>query len=317
MRQHLTEKSISVVIACYNEEDNIFAMHERLTKTFEALTPNYELIYVDNCSIDNSERLYEELSKKDQHVRAILMSRNFGVSDISFTAGTEYASGDAVVWIDGDIQDPPELIPQFVEKWLSGYDVVYGIRKKRKAGFFLRWASKTFYRVLKKYSYIDMPLYAGDFCLINRKVADILNKFPERDRFMRGLRAWVGFRHTGIEYIRSARKAGQAFTSYNLYFRIARKGLISFSFAPLTLISNIAVVAMLISLIMLIAYPFLAIFYPAPRGLLTIIVLLLLVASAQFFFLAILAEYIARIFEEVKGRPKYIIRKILNDHTKQ
>lgn len=311
-----TDKSISIVIPCYNEEPNILSMYVRLTKAMESITPRYEIIYVDNCSLDNSQKLYEQLAAKDKRVHAIIMARNFGSSDTSYTAGTEYASGDAVVWIDGDLQDPPELISEFVKKWLMGYDVVYGVRSKRKVGRLLGWAYRMFYKTFNKYSYVQMPLYAGDFCLLDRKIVNILNKFPERDRFLRGLRAWIGFRHTGIEYMRAERTAGRAHTNIGLYFRIAKKGLISFSYAPLALISNIALVATAVSFILLILYPLLAIWYPAPRGFLTLLVAMFFIASVQFFVLAVMGEYIARIFEEVKQRPKYIIDRIINDNKR-
>lgn len=314
MSQYLTDKYISVVIPCYNESENIMAMYEKLCEVFSHVTPNREFIYVDNASTDNSVFLYKQLCQQDSTVSAILMARNFGNSDTSYTAGTEYASGDAVVWIDGDIQDPPALIQEFVKKWQEGYEVVYGVRSKRKVGMLLGWAYNTFYRLFNKYSYIHMPLYAGDFCLIDRKVVNMLNSFPERDRFLRGLRAWVGFRQTGIEYVREERKAGRTTQNFGRYFYAAKKGIISFSYAPLTLISNIALIAMVLSIIAIIVFPALAIIYPAPRGFLTLLVVMLCIGSVQFFVLAILGEYVGRIFEEVKQRPKYIIREIVNDH---
>ncbi len=314
MKEYLTDKKISVVIPCYNEADNIPAMYKRLTDVFARITPHYELIFVDNDSRDRSAELYQSLCKEDGRVSVIIMSRNFGSSDTSYSAGTEYASGDAVVWIDGDIQDPPELIPQFVQKWLEGYDIVYGIRSKRKIGVFLGFAYKIFYHLFRRYSYIEMPMHAGDFCIVDRKVADALNTLPERDRFMRGLRAWVGFKHTGVEYTRLERAAGHSSTNLGLYIRVAKKGLISFSYAPLTFISNIAFVAMMVTMIAILAFPFFAIFYPAPRGFLTLIVVILFIGSVQFCILAILGEYMAKIFEEVKARPKYIIRTIINNH---
>ena len=158
-----------------------------------------------------------------------------------------------------------------------------------------------------------MPLYAGDFCLIDRKVANALNRFPERDRFMRGLRAWVGFRQTGIEYVRDERMRGETTQSLGRYIYAAKKGIVSFSYAPLTLISNIALVAMALSIIAIIVYPLLAIFYPAPPGFLTLLVVVLFLGSVQFFVLAILGEYLGRVFEEVKQRPQYIIREIINN----
>lgn len=314
MSPYLTNKRISVIVPCYNESENILAMYERLRRVLGGITPNWEIIYVDNASVDNSTQLYKQICEKDNAVSAIFMARNFGNSDTSYTAGTEYASGDAVVWIDGDIQDPPELISEFVKKWLMGYDVIYGIRSKRKVGFFLGRAYNLFYKLFNRYSYINMPMYAGDFCLIDRKIADLLNSFPERDRFLRGLRAWVGFRQTGIEYVREERRGGRTTQNFGRYFYAAKKGIISFSYAPLTLISNVALIAMALSLIAIIAFPFFAIFYPAPRGFLTLLVVLLCMGSVQFFVLAILGEYMGRVFEEVKQRPKYIIREIINNH---
>lgn len=314
MSQFLTHKKISVVIPCYNELENIPVMYERLTNTLGRVIPEWEIIYVDNASTDKSEEEYRKLCARDTNVSVILMSRNFGNSDTSYSAGTEYASGDAVVWLDGDIQDPPELLPEFIKKWLEGYEVVYGIRSKRKTGFLLGWSYKMFYKLFNRYSYIHMPLYAGDFCLIDRKVADVLHTFPERDRFMRGLRAWAGFRQTGIEYTREERQRGETTQSLGRYMYAAKKGIISFSYAPLTLISNIALVAMALSLIAIVIYPVLAIFYPAPPGFLTLLVAMLFMGSVQFFVLAILGEYLGRVFEEVKQRPQYIIREIINNH---
>ncbi len=314
MKEYITDKKISVIIACYNEADNIPTMYKRLTDVFARITPHYELVFVDNDSRDYSAELYQSLCKQDQRVSAILMSRNFGSSDTSYSAGTEYASGDAVIWIDGDIQDPPELISEFVQKWLEGYDIVYGVRSKRKIGMLLGFAYKTFYRLFRRYSYIEMPMHAGDFCIIDRRVADVLNSLPECDRFMRGLRAWVGFKHTGIEYTRLERTAGRSSINLGSYIRIAKKGLISFSYAPLNFISNIAFVAMTVTLLAILAFPFFAIFYPAPRGFLTLMLVVLFIGSVQFCILAILGEYMAKIFEEVKARPKYIIRTIINNH---
>ncbi|TSC72559.1 MAG: glycosyl transferase family protein [Parcubacteria group bacterium Gr01-1014_70] len=314
MSDYLTDKRISVVIPCYNESANIRPMYERLTRVLAGVTPHREIIYVDNNSTDNSEELYWQLCKEDLNVSVILMARNSGNSDMSYSAGTEYASGDAVIWIDGDIQDPPELIPEFVKKWQQGFDVVYGIRSKRKVGFLLGLAYNAFYKLFNRYSYVRMPLYAGDFCLIDRKVANALNQFTERDRFMRGLRAWVGFRQTGIEYVRDERARGESTQNLSRYIYAAKKGIVSFSYAPLTLISNIAFIAMVVSLIAIVVYPVLAVFYPAPPGFLTLLVVMLFLGSVQFFVLAILGEYLGRIFEEVKQRPKYIIRTVINDH---
>jgi polyisoprenyl-phosphate glycosyltransferase len=307
-----TDKTLSVIIPCYNESENITVMHQRLVNVLATVPYSREIIFVDNASTDNSEDIYRRLSREDPTVKAILMARNSGNSDMSYTAGTEHATGDAIIWIDGDIQDPPELIPEFVKKWQEGFDVVYGIRSKRKVGFLLGWAYNTFYKMFNRYSYVRMPLYAGDFCLIDRKVAEALKLFPERDRFMRGLRAWVGFRQTGIEYVRDERQRGVTTQSFGKYIYAAKKGMVSFSYAPLTLISNIALIAMALSIVAIVIYPVLAIFYPAPPGFLTLLVVVLFMGSVQFFVLAILGEYLGRVFEEVKQRPKYIIRDIVH-----
>jgi dolichol-phosphate mannosyltransferase len=313
----LTDKKISVVIACYNEEPNILPMYERLTKVFQEITPQHEFIYVDNNSTDDSAKIYQELTGKDSSISVIFMSRNFGFSDISFSAGSEISTGDAVVWIDGDLQDPPELIKDFVQKWLKGYEVVYGIRQKRRAGWLLRIGSKFFYRLFNQFSYIDIPLDAGDFSLMDKKVIQVLNSLPERDRFVRGLRSWVGFKQIGIPYIRDERKAGTTTQGLIRYFYTARKGIFSFSYTPLSFITYLAVIGLVVMLVAAIVYPIWAFFSPAPSGFLTLLMVILFIGSIQFVALAILGEYLGRIFEEVKARPKYVIREILNDPRKK
>jgi len=307
----MVNKKISVVIPCYNEEKNILNMHKRLTKVLKSAVADYELIFVDDYSTDNSRGMLRKLSKEDSHVVSIFFSRNFGYSDIAYSAGTEHATGDAVVWIDGDIQDPPELIKDFIEMWQEGYDVVYGIRKERKGNILLRIGAKGFYRLFNKLSYVRMPVDAGDFSLLDRKVVDVLNKMPERDRFIRGLRAWVGFRQTGIPYVRDERSAGTTTQGLTRYFYAARKGIFTFSYKPLSLITYIAVLSFVLLILAAIFYFVLALFYPAPPGFLTLLMIVLFIGSLQFLILAILGEYIGRIFEEVKGRPKYVIEEVV------
>ena len=314
MPNYLTDKKISVVIACYNEEKNIIPMYDRLVPVLHSITPSYEIIYVDNNSSDGSEKIYDELAKKDSKVSVIFMSRDFGSPDTSFSAGSEYAGGDAVVWIDGDIEDPPEMIVDFVKKWLEGYNVVYGIRIKRKAGLVLRIGAKIFYRLFNAFSYISMPVGAGDFSLMDRQAVDALNSLPERDRFVRGLRSWVGFRQIGIPYARTGRKAGTTTQKLSRRLHTARKGILSFSYAPLSLLTYIAVIAFGVIIVAGIIYPIWVIFDPAPSGFLTLLMIILFIGSVQILALAVIGEYVGKIFEEVKGRPKYIIRKIINDH---
>ena len=310
----MTDKKISVVIPCRNEEANILPMYERLVKVFFEITADYEFIYTDNASTDNSEKIFRDLAAKDQRVKVIFFSRNFGTSDHGYTAGTELAAGEAVVWIDGDIQDPPEMIRQFVEKWLAGFDVIYGIRKKRQGSLFLRVSYNLFYRIYKKISYLEVPENAGDFCLMDRKVADIINQMPERDRFVRGLRTWVGFNQTGIEYTRLDRSAGKSKINIWRYIWSAKKGFFSFSYAPLELISYLASFVTLIAALGIIFFIGLYFVYPVRAlGVMTIIVLVLFLGSIQLMALSIIGEYLGRIFEEVKQRPKYVIREILNN----
>jgi len=308
----IVPKKISVVIPCYNEEKNIPEMYRRLTDVLHDCVANHELIFVDDGSKDGSHLLLKEMAQKDPRVKALFFSRNFGFSDICYTAGSEHATGDAVVWIDGDIQDPPEMIRAFVEKWREGYDVVYGVRHDRKGVPVLRVGAKWFYRIFNKLSSVKMPVDAGDFSLMDRKVIDVINRMPERDRFLRGLRAWAGFKQTGIPYTREERKAGVSTQGLIKYFHAARKGIFSFSLRPLSFITYLSLGLFLLLVATAFFYLVLAYFYPAPRGFLTILMAVLFIGSIQSLALAILGEYIGKIFEEVKGRPKYIIEKIIN-----
>ena len=309
-------KKISVVIPCYNEEKNIPETHRRLSEVCSGITENYELIFIDDGSKDRTRGLLRSLAREDRRVVGLCFSRNFGFSDLGYTAGSEYATGDAVVWIDGDLQDPPELIRDFAAKWQEGYDVVYGIRKKREEPWLIKYGSKFFYRIFNKLSRVKMPIDAGDFSLMDRKVIDILNKMPEHDRFIRGLRAWAGFRQTGIPYTRKDRKGGVSSQGMIRYFHAARKGIFSFSYSPLSFMTYFAVFSMIVLVVAAVAYGIAAIYYPAPRGFLTLLMVILFIGTIQFFGLAILGEYVGRIFEEVKGRPKYIIEEIIGGDKK-
>ncbi|MFC1595230.1 glycosyltransferase family 2 protein [Patescibacteria group bacterium] len=307
----LTTKKLSVIIPCYNESENIRELYERLIKILEKVTTQHEIIFVDNNSTDDSEKIFRELAAKDQRVSVLFFSRNFGHSQYGYSAGTEQAVGDAVIWIEGDLQDPPEIIEKLVEKWLEGYEVVYGIRPKAVGAPFTRFARKTFYRLFQKFSYLDIPRDVGDFSLLDRKVVDIINAMPERSRFVRGLRAWIGFRHTGVVYERQDRKGGVTSNpSFRKNLWWAKKFMFSFSHAPLEFISSLAFWLVFISVGMTIMLLFFSISWP---------IYFFIVAAAWLFtiniaVLAVLAESIGIIFEEVKRRPKYIVREVLNNH---
>ena len=232
-------KTISAVIACYNDSQAIPEMHQRLTSVFNKIGINYEIIFVNDGSVDNSEIVLKKICDKDKKTTAILHSRNFS-SQNAFTSGMIQSKGDLVVLLDGDLQDPPELISDFVKGWEKGYDVVYGIRSKRVANWLLHFFYKSFYRLFQKLSYIHVPLDAGDFSLMDKKIVLLLNNMPEKDRYLRGLRAWVGFKQTGIKYTRPERRYGVSTNNFFNNIRWAKKGIFSFSYLPLEFISYLS-----------------------------------------------------------------------------
>ena len=310
------EKLISAVIACYNDEHSIPIMHQRLTKTFLKIGCNYEIIFINDGSPDNSEEVLEKICSDDENTIAIMHSRNFS-SQNAFTSGMMYSRGDAVVILDGDLQDPPELIEKFYDHWIEGYDVVYGVRENRDTTIFLKLAYKLFYRIFNRLAYIHIPIDAGDFSLMDRKVVDAINNSPENDRYIRGLRAWVGFKQIGVPYHRPERMFGETTNNFFSNFRWARKGIFSFSNVPIEFIiyfSSFIVFVSALALVFYIGYYFIN--PTAPRGVTTIIVLVLFLGGAQLLSISILAEYIGKILEETKRRPKFIINKIIGKKSK-
>lgn len=308
----LTERPISIVVPCYNEQENIQALHERIVVVMASVTADWELVFVDNGSRDESRVTFAELAARDPRVIVLTLSRNFG-SQAAYSSGIEYARGAAVICMDGDLQDPPEVIPELVSRWLEGYDVVYGDRVRRQAGLAMRFANKAFYRLLRRFSYIDIPLDAGDFGLLDRRVVDIMNAMPERNRLIRGLRAWVGFRQVGVPYTRDARHAGRSSNSMIDLFRWASTGLVSYSYAPLELISLLAGIVMVLAAVAIVVYTVLYFIKPGvPQGFQTLLVAVLFLGAVQLLCLSIISEYIAKIFEEVKARPKYIVGSVTN-----
>lgn len=309
-------KKISAIIACYKDEQAIPVMYERLTKTFKSLGANYEIIFVNDGSPDNSEGVLKKLVNKDPHVIAVNHSRNFS-SQMAFTSGMDIATGDAIVFLDGDLQDPPEIVKKFYKKWIEGYDVVYGIRTKREAPLWMAVSYKLFYRIFHKMSYIQIPLDAGDFSLIDRKVVDVLKQFPERDRFLRGLRAWVGFKQTGIRYIRPERMFGKTTNNFLKNFQWATKGILSFSYVPLQIMTLLSLTVFFISLLGMVAQIILRFLLPnAPVGITTVLIIVLFIGAIQLLGISILGEYIGKIFEEVKQRPKYVVKSVFRNPRK-
>ena len=303
---------ITSIIACYNDGQSVPEMYERLKETFLKIGCDYEIIFVDDGSPDNTKEIIKKICLSNKRVFGIVHSRNFS-SQSAFTSGMLKATGDAVVLLDGDLQDPPEIIEKFVKKWKEGYEVVYGIRSKREVNFFLNISYKLFYRVFKKLSEVKIPLNAGDFSLIDKKVVQSMNSMPETDRFLRGLRAWVGYKQAGVEYFRPERKYGK--TTNNIYknIRWAKKGIFSFSYIPLEMISLLSYIIALISALAIIWYIGFYFIYPgAPRGITTVLVLILFLGSVQLLSISILSEYISKILDESKKRPKFIIKELIN-----
>jgi polyisoprenyl-phosphate glycosyltransferase len=307
---HIPPPALSVVIPVYDEQDNIPLLYQRLTAVLEEAEPDYQLVFVDDGSLDASLAILRELVEKDQRVTMVELARNFG-HQVAISAGLDYARGAGVVIMDADLQDPPEVLPQFIAKWREGHDVVYAVRAARKENWLMRIAYAAFYRLLSKIANIHIPLDAGDFCIMDRKVVDLLVGMPERNRFVRGIRSWVGLDQVGLAYQREARNAGKPkFTLTRLVY-LALDGLISFSYLPLRAITVMGFGVSFISIC-------LAVFYAvkrltvglSPPGFAATIVAILFLAGMQLITIGVIGEYVGRIFEEVKRRPLYVVRKV-------
>ncbi|MDC0364961.1 glycosyltransferase family 2 protein [Candidatus Pelagibacter sp.] len=314
--KNIKDLKISSVVACYKDEQSIPLMHKRLTDVFQKIGCSYEIIFVNDGSPDDSEKILENICQKDHRTTAIFHSRNFD-SQNAFTSGMLQSIGDAVILLDGDLQDPPEVIEDFVKKWLDGYDVVYGSRINRDTSKIMNYAYKTFYRIFNKLSYLEIPLDAGDFSLMDRKVVNEINNAKERDRFIRGLRAWVGFKQIGVPYHRPDRLFGKSTNNFVKNIRWAKKGIFSFSYLPLEFMSFFSYIMVLISGLALLFYVIAYLFnQEAPEGITTLIVLVLFFGGVQLLSISILSEYIGKILEETKKRPSFIVKKILNNKKK-
>ena len=309
-----TKHSVSAIVACYKDGQAIPIMYERLKKTFTDLNVDHEIIFVNDCSPDDSEEVIRSISRNDRRVLGISHSRNFG-SQAAFRSGMEIATMNSCVLLDGDLQDPPELIEQFVSKWREGFDVVYGRRVKREASLPMQIAYKLFYRIFDTFSYIRIPHDAGDFSLVDRRVMEAMLSFPERDLFLRGVRAYAGFRQVGVDYVRPERMFGRTTNSLWKNLGWAKKGILSFSYVPLDILSSLAIVLCSISFLMVIGQILAKLLFPdlAPKGFASIIILVVFFGSLNVLAISVAGEYIAKIFEEVKQRPHYIRRSIIRD----
>jgi polyisoprenyl-phosphate glycosyltransferase len=302
---------ITAIIACYRDAQAIPYMYERLVKTFNEMKVRYEIIFVNDCSPDNTEEVLEEICNKDPNVIGITHSRNFG-SQAAFLSGMEISTGDAVVLMDGDLQDPPEVMPKFYEKWTDGYEVTYGVRVQREMPAWLHFFYKSFYKIFKNMSYINIPKDAGDFSMIDRKVVKELVNLPETEQFLRGLRAWVGFKQIGVDYVRPERMFGVSTNNWRKNIWWAKKAIFSFSFVPLEIMSYAGFMMTGLS-VLGILWQIIAkyILYPdTPSGISTVIVLVMFFGGLNLLGISFLGEYIAKIFEETKKRPKFIRTKV-------
>jgi dolichol-phosphate mannosyltransferase len=311
------KKILSIIIPTYNEEENIEYAYIELRKMMKTIPKyDYEFVFVDNASIDHSREIIRKLAKKDKKVTALFMSRNF-TSEYSSQAAMKQAIGSAVTVVDCDLQDPPSVIPKFVKEWEKGAQVVIGIRKKINDTPLMIIIRKSFYIIFKKLANIDMPLDAGSFCLLDRKVMEVINNLPERNRFFRGLRAWVGFKVAEVVYERKSRIRGTSKNNIVDYIRDSQRGLLGFSFVPLDLMTTFGLLLTLISFIFLILYLAIVLFLGNPiRAQIPLFMAIIFFGGIQMLAISILGKYIQIIFEEVKQRPTYIIDEILNNHKK-
>lgn len=310
---------ISIVIPIFNEEENIPNLYTRLTAAAPSWEEDYEIVLVDDGSSDSSLEIMTELVEKDAHVRLIKLSRNFGHQP-AISAGIQEAKGDAVVIMDGDLQDPPEELYRFLDKWREGYQVVYAIRTKRKEGFFKKIAYATFYRMLAAISEIEIPLDSGDFCVMDRKVVNaIVKEMPEQIRFVRGLRAYAGFKQIGVKYERAERAAGEVKYTFKKLLELALDGLFGFSNVPLRLATYFGFIIAIPSFIVgfffvlhrIIGFKVLGHTPAEIPGTTTLTVGMYFLGGVTLIILGILGEYIGRIYIEVKRRPFFVIDEII------
>ena len=315
----LAEKpQLSVVVPCFNEQESLPLLRERLIQALDGFGVSWELILVDDGSRDSTLEILSDMHRQDPRCKVLSLSRNFG-HQTAISAGLSYAAGDAVAILDADLQDPPEVLGACLEQWRNGYEVVYAVRRNRKEGLGKRAAYRAFYRLLHALADIDIPVDSGDFCLMDRHVAEVVRNMPERNIFLRGMRAWAGFRQIGIEYDRPARVAGD--TKYPLWklVRLALDGIFAFSTAPLRLATwcgLFLVVLCFLGVVFVVVWRVAGFEFMGHTGRQIPgwtggIVSVLFLGGVQLLMLGLLGEYLARIYNEVKWRPRWVVRSTL------
>ncbi len=299
----------SVILPVFNEQENLESLYKRVVKVLTGLKEEYEIIFVNDGSLDRTGDILMELNKKNNKVKIINFSRNFG-HQIAVSAGLNFATGDKVAILDADLQDPPEILPKFFSRLDEGYDVVYAVRKKRKENIFKIISYSVFYKILRLIANIDIPLDSGDFCVLSRRMVKTINSFPERNRFVRGLRSWAGFKQIGLEYEREKRFAGTSKYGIRKLFKLAFDGIFSFSFVPLQIMFILGSTSLFLSIIGIfwaIYMKFFTTAYARVPGFATTTILIMFVGGLQLFSIGIMGEYLRRVYDEVKQRPQYII----------
>ncbi len=305
--------TLSVVIPVLNEEQNIPELVRRLREALDGNGMPFEVLFVDDGSTDRTLEILRELHKNDRRVKAVQLARNFG-HQAAIAVGLRAAAGDAVIVMDGDLQDSPEILPHFVKKWQEGFDVVYAIRARRSDSLPKMITYKAFYRILGRISQIRMPLDAGDFSLMSRRVVDVINAMPERTRFIRGMRSWVGFRQVGVPQSRAPRHAGPAKYSYAMLLGLALDGFFAFSYRPLQIASLFGIVVSAGALFLMVALIVLKFTHGIPLlGWTSLMVTALFLGGVQLICLGILGEYVGRIYEETRSRPSYVVAGVIGE----
>lgn len=305
---------VSIIVPLYNEEAVLPMLIDRLIHLMNQLDLAIEIVFVDDGSVDSTRETISRLALLDQRFSVISFSRNFGHS-AALTAGLEASRGSVgVVVIDGDLQDPPELLTVFLEKHKEGYDIVYGVREKRKESFWKTMSYYIFYRLLNSISSINLPLDSGDFGFISRKAVTMINSMPEESRYLRGMRSWIGFNQVGVPYERNYRAAGTSKYSYRKLIKLAYNGIFNFSEFPIKFITNLGLVSIFIALIYL-GYALVEklIYDNTPEGFTGLLFAIALFSGVQLISLGVIGEYVMRIFFQVKGRPKYVLKNKIID----
>ena len=304
----------SIIAPIYNEIDNLPELHRRLSEVMDTTGEPWELILVDDGSTDGSTDKIRELAKSDSHIRPVIFARNFG-HQVAITAGWDYARGEAMVIIDADLQDPPEVILELAKKWKEGYEVVYAVRAEREGeSWFKKFTASMFYRLIYSITDVKIPVDTGDFRLMDRKVVDVLKQMPERHRFPRGMSAWVGFKQVGVEYKRAARHAGVTKYPFSKMLKLALNAITSFSYFPLQVATFFGFMSAGISILAIPIVIYLRMEGSRQfTGQATTLIAVLFLGGVQLISLGILGEYIGRLYDEAKGRPLYIVRDAPKD----